>query len=303
MPLLAREGDTKPANVVTPMQATTNGGTGTASTADYGPALVKARARYAEELKDPDLRRQLFARVASENGGAGATAQIESMINRGIARGQSLREVMGGAYWAKDGTANMQRMLASGKVPDFSSNINEVMGGSNVTNFSTGNASYAPNNPRFNQYPFGEGGVHTAKVNGELYGQEAGTVGWYKKLGIDGDASVGTGTPGGGGISTASATGAAGTASATGPAGEASATVARPAISEAGKDKKRTDWQSIADALSGFGDGGGSGGGGGGRAAGTADAPIPESVSPVAAPNLVSVSNWSALRGVLDGIA
>lgn len=150
------------------------------------PALAAARSAYAAELSDPGVQQMLFARVASENGGAGAIAQIESMLNRGIARGQSMTEVMGGSYWAKDGTANMQAMLRSGRVPDYRADLRAVMGGSNVSNYSTGNASYAPGNDHFNRYPFGVGGVHTAKVNGELYGQEAGTVGWQRKLpGLD----------------------------------------------------------------------------------------------------------------------
>lgn len=45
-----------------------------------------------------------------------------------------------------------------------------------------------------------------------------------------------------------------------------------------------------------------SAGSSGGRAAGATDTPVPEEVSPIAAPNLVSTNNWSALRGVLDGI-
>lgn len=145
--------------------------------------LANARASYAAELSNPDVVTRLFARVASENGGPGATAQIESMINRGIARGQSMTEVMGGSYWAKDGTANMNRMLASGRVPDYTANLREVMAGSNVSNYATGNASYAPGNDHFNKYPFGVGGVQTSTINGEKYGQEAGTVGWQNNLG------------------------------------------------------------------------------------------------------------------------
>ncbi len=298
-------------------QVTSRAGTGTSSTggtADYGQALAGARARYAEELKNPSIRRQLFARVESENGGAGATAQIESIVNRAIARGQSLETVLGGSYWAKDGTANMQRMLASGSVPDYSKNLDEVMGGSNVTSFATGNASYAPNNPEFNKYPFGRGGEHTQKVNGELYGQEAGTVGWYKKLGINvsgSDASVSAGTASAtGAAGEASAGGPAGTASATGPAGTASAvaepqagSAAQPDATSPSRKKTPDAWQTMSDILSGFSGGESSQPDSGGSRAMVQDVRAPESVSPVSAPNLVATGNFSALRGVLDGIA
>lgn len=40
----------------------------------------------------------------------------------------------------------------------------------------------------------------------------------------------------------------------------------------------------------------------GGRAAAATGTPLPEEVSLIAAPDLVSFNNWSALRGVLDGI-
>ena len=122
-------------------------------------SLAGARARLANELADPDIGARLNNLICREVGGQGAVAQqafTESLFNRAAARGQTLDRAMRRGYFP----AISFRPGCGGRYDEI---VRQVMRGSNISNFATGNAS--------GTVGFG-GGQQTFAASGERFGIE-----------------------------------------------------------------------------------------------------------------------------------
>ena len=90
---------------------------------------------------NPDTKRLLFASAAAEVGSQGddaIQAYMETVTNRALATGKSLRSVLLDDRYYPDPT---KRKLSRKDVPDYSDQWLAVSNGSNITNFATDNAS------------------------------------------------------------------------------------------------------------------------------------------------------------------
>lgn len=128
------------------------GGTGPSQTyAALGalPALAADRAKFAAELADPLVRQKIYGMVAAETGGQSQFAQqslMESIFNRASSRGQSLAYAATdrGYYAASSFPAANRAMADPGALEArYGGMLDQVRGGSNVSNFATGNWSGA----------------------------------------------------------------------------------------------------------------------------------------------------------------
>lgn len=106
-----------------------------------GGNLANDRARLVAELNRPEVKDRLMALTGVEVGGQGAEAArafVETVFNRALARNQSLERTMQTDYYPNLGNtgsltpADRSRMTAI---------IDDVVRGSNSTNYATGNAS------------------------------------------------------------------------------------------------------------------------------------------------------------------
>ncbi|MGU3496095.1 hypothetical protein ACLBXM_18795 [Xanthobacteraceae bacterium A53D] len=141
------------------------------------PGLAQARSAYAEELKDPAIAARLGGLIQAEVGGQGAQAQqafAESLLNRAAARGQTLDHAMGGSYWP---AITHQRVAQYSRDPQAAAKhqqmLNLVLGGSNVSQFATGNASGTVG---FN------GGPQVSAFGGERFGIEGPDRAWADRM-------------------------------------------------------------------------------------------------------------------------
>ena len=130
-----------------------------------GNALAASRARFMSELSNPQVLARMSALTSAEVGSQGQQAQValmETIFNRASARGQSLMRTMQRDYYEPMRTGAFERHLARGGLPGFENLLQGVLGGSNVANLATGNAS-------------GNVGVGqlTARYGGERFGVEA----------------------------------------------------------------------------------------------------------------------------------
>lgn len=130
--------------------------------------LADQRARFAHEMEaDPNVRDRLYSLTHREVGGQGADAQhafIESLMNRAVARDQTLKRAMSHDYYPG-------RSLRYSPGKDYSSALNASLGGSNRTHLATGNAS--------EDVGFG-GGPTTYRSGGDRFGIEVADVGWAR---------------------------------------------------------------------------------------------------------------------------
>ena len=166
-----------------------------------GNKLSGVRSKFAEELKDPAVRDRLMAYTFAEVGAEGpqaAKAFMEETMNRAAARGKSIKETLSGSYFPKITHTRARALwgLTPERRSEYGSTIDEVMSGSNVANFATGNAS--------GSVGFGKGGYQTSKFGRERFGVEAADVGWAKSMRES--AGGGTGIVGGGNRSIAEMT-------------------------------------------------------------------------------------------------
>jgi hypothetical protein len=105
--------------------------------------LAMIRGRFAQELQDPDVQNRFFKTINAEVGSQGTEAHqafVESVFNRAAARGQTLSRTLSGRYWDSRTLAAQNRPLPS-DAPDFTPVIKNVFGGSNLSNFATGNGT------------------------------------------------------------------------------------------------------------------------------------------------------------------
>jgi hypothetical protein len=103
--------------------------------------LAMVRGRFAQELQDPNVQSKFWKTINAEVGGQGSQAQqafVESVLNRASSRGLSLNQALSGKYWDTRTLAAQGRSLPS-DAPNFQPIVNNVLGGSNISNLATGN--------------------------------------------------------------------------------------------------------------------------------------------------------------------
>jgi hypothetical protein len=140
------------------------------------PFLFGFRRNYEPELKDPAIRKQLYNLVHNEVGSGSPTRTVgflEGLMNRANARGQTLAEAINDRdYYPK------QSYRPSGYQPKdaalYDQHINTVLGGSNVSNYATGNAS--------GDVGFNKGPTTAYLGGGERAGLEGPDIGWFQRL-------------------------------------------------------------------------------------------------------------------------
>jgi uncharacterized protein (TIGR02594 family) len=107
--------------------------------------LAQQRARFADELKNPEAARLLAASTEAEVGGQGPKAQqayIESVMNRASARGKTLTDTLRDRRYYPPTTINkLDRPVGAGAQANIDAISRSVLAGSNISNFATGNES------------------------------------------------------------------------------------------------------------------------------------------------------------------
>lgn len=134
------------------------------------------RGKYFGELTDPKVRDRLIAYTDAEVGGQGPEAQqafIETTFNRGVSRNQSLPRVLSGSYFPTETHVRAQRPVTQAMRDRYEPIINDVLFGSNISRYATGNAS--------GTVGFA-GGPQTFASKGERFGIEGPDRDWYKKV-------------------------------------------------------------------------------------------------------------------------
>jgi hypothetical protein len=109
-----------------------------------GAGLAAARQAHAKELADPEVRKRLFAYAEAEVGGQGPEAKqafLESVLNRASARGKTISETLSSSYFPKSTHDKAAKGISQEKMESYSDVFGNVMGGSNISGFATGNAS------------------------------------------------------------------------------------------------------------------------------------------------------------------
>jgi hypothetical protein len=127
--------------------------------------LADIRARFANELKDPAIRTQLFNLTHREVGGQSPQAQqafVETLFNRAITRNRTLSQTINDRNYYP-ASSYKPVTLYPDQQAHYGSLVDRVAQGSNVSNYATGNAS--------GSVGFG-GGPRTASYSGENFGIE-----------------------------------------------------------------------------------------------------------------------------------
>ena len=108
-------------------------------------SLGTIRARIAQELQtNPDLRRKLMASTLAEVGDQGSTAMqayLESVMNRAIARNQSLDHTISSNYYPPQTRSKLNRKISKPLQQALDPLIEQVLAGSNLAKYATGNES------------------------------------------------------------------------------------------------------------------------------------------------------------------
>jgi hypothetical protein len=155
-------------------------------------ASAFGRDRYKSQLADPRVLDRLIGYTKAEVGGQGPQAQqafIESILNRGVARGQPLSQVLSGSYFPQETHSKASRPVSEADRATYGSLIDKVLAGSNVSNFATGNASGGVGFA---------GGPQTFAAGGERFGVEGPDKNWWNKIGAAGPSGAGVGYTGSG---------------------------------------------------------------------------------------------------------
>lgn len=139
--------------------------------------LAAARAAFSAELADPRLRSALLALAHAEVGGQGPQAQqafLESVLNRAAARGKSLSDtIYDRNYFPSITHQRMAGGIPANMAGHYGSLLDSVVGGSNVSNYATGNAS--------GTVGFA-GGPQTFAHGGERFGIEGPDRAWARRM-------------------------------------------------------------------------------------------------------------------------
>jgi hypothetical protein len=112
----------------------------------YDTNLGMTRTRFASEMQsNPDLRRKLMASMTAEVGDQGAQAQqayLETVMNRAAARGASLDATISNPkYYPTSTTSKLGATFSADQQAKVNPLINNVLSGSNLSSFATGNES------------------------------------------------------------------------------------------------------------------------------------------------------------------
>lgn len=138
--------------------------------------LKDERQRLAQELQDPRIKEAFKSLAHAEVGDQGDKAILgfyESVANRALSRGKSLSDtIYDRNYFPKVTMNRMNNGVPKNMSSVHDDAINNLMNGSNITGFSTGNAS--------GKVGFA-GGPRTASFGGENYGQEGPDAAWVKR--------------------------------------------------------------------------------------------------------------------------
>jgi len=144
------------------------------------------RARFIDQLADPRVRDRLFRYTYAEVGTQGPEAQqafMETILNRALAQNKSVWDILRGSYFPPVTHSTAAQGIGPNTRASYEPILQNVMAGSNISNFATGNASIDPKTGKW--VGFG-GGPVTASYGGERYGIEKGTEDWWKNLGYGG---------------------------------------------------------------------------------------------------------------------
>ena len=150
------------------------------------------RTRFLDELANPAVRDRLIAYTRSEVGGQGPQAQqafMESIFNRAVARNQPLAKTLSGDYFPAVTHQRAMRPVSDAERAAYTPLVSDVLGGSNVAKYATGNAS--------GTVGFA-GGPQTAAYGGERYGGEGPDKGWWTRVGAEGPSGGSVGYTGAG---------------------------------------------------------------------------------------------------------
>jgi hypothetical protein len=134
--------------------------------------------------KNPQVRDMIAAMGEAEvQGQPGAqTGHVEALMNRASARGHTLAQELNSRYYAPYRTGEYQRKLRNltdAQRRKWNPHINEAVGGSDTTNLSTGTASGGEKQfGRSGYFGQGPGRGLIKELDGELFGEEAGTGKW-----------------------------------------------------------------------------------------------------------------------------
>jgi peptidoglycan hydrolase-like protein with peptidoglycan-binding domain len=147
--------------------------------------LKQLRERFASELNNPQVKRDLMASTYAEVGGQGYDTQvmyIEEVMNRAAAEDKTISQTLNSSYYPNR-TLTIMRSGRTGDVQPRA--VDEVLSGSNKSALATGNYSPTSNWPRV---PVGGrarglgGGIVTAHGGGEeIFGVESANMRWYER--------------------------------------------------------------------------------------------------------------------------
>jgi hypothetical protein len=133
--------------------------------------LAALRSAYSTELSDPGILQRLYSLTHREVGGQGPAAQqafMESVINRASARGMTLSQAISDKNYFPS-ISLKPTSLSQEQATSYGGLLRNVLAGSNVSNFATGNAS--------GTVGFA-GGPQTFQAGGERFGIEGPDKSW-----------------------------------------------------------------------------------------------------------------------------
>lgn len=135
------------------------------------------RSSFDAELANPAVRARLLAMTNAEVGSQGPQAQqafMETVFNRASSRGQTLDQTLRGSYFPKTTYDAADRVMGSPAMETkYADMLAKVRGGSNISNYATGNAS--------GTVGFA-GGPQTFAANGERFGIEGPDRKWAERM-------------------------------------------------------------------------------------------------------------------------
>ncbi len=142
------------------------------------------RQKFGKELENPEVLNRLYGYTNAEVGNQGPQAQqafMESIFNRAHARDQTLAETLSGSYFPQITHFRARQPLSEAQQGHYGDIAQNVLGGSNIANYATGNAS--------GTVGFA-GGPRTAGFGGERFGIEGPDARWALNQGYSGPLPI-----------------------------------------------------------------------------------------------------------------
>lgn len=155
---------------------------------DQQPHLAAMRLPLAEQLQNRQTRQLLFAMTMAEVGSHGRgvqTAFMESLFNRWAARNEgkenpsSLESMLRSPYYDRRSLAKLNRPLSFAAQGEMADVLSDVLGGSNLSNLATGNASETVN--RGPNWPLLYAEGDPSKARTERFVAEENTRAWRER--------------------------------------------------------------------------------------------------------------------------